>query len=159
MREANPVQTPTLRQKKRPRQLKFENIPPSNTSAEPKITPQVNGHDYIVTKSENCEAIQKHLPEIEQKIKELEDALAKNEVYKNQVLDLSKIQSNPKQIQFWTGFPNYETMFSLFEFFEPRAKNMRYWRGGNNTEMEIDMKAFYNKRGPDRKLSLLDEFF
>ena len=93
------------------------------------------------------------------KIKRLEEEVEMCETYKSQVLDLNEIKKNPKQIQFWTGFPNFETMYSLFEFLEPRAKNMKYWRGCCNTNREHFPKTFSSKPGPERKLSLLDEFF
>ena len=93
------------------------------------------------------------------RIKELQEKAEMCETYKNQVLDLNEMKSNPKQIQFWTGFPNYETMYSLFVFLEPRARNLKYWRGSSTSNSEHFSKTFTSKPGPERKLSLLDEFF
>ena len=92
-------------------------------------TPNPEGHDYIQTKDIECPEINKYLPDIMDRIKELQEKAEMCETYKNQVLDLNEMRSNPKQIQFWTGFPNYETMYSLFVFLEPRARNLKYWRG------------------------------
>ncbi|KAK6196412.1 hypothetical protein SNE40_001643 [Patella caerulea] len=62
-------------------------------------------------------------------------------------------------MQYWTGFPNYETFLALFEFLEPLAQNMKYWRGNTTLQTENFTKVYTNKPGPDRKMSLLDEFF
>ena len=97
------------------------------------------------------------MPEIEQKIKQLEKAAASVEAFSTQVLNIDTIQRQPKQVQFWTGFPNFETFLSLFEFLEPRAKQMTYWRGGA-TDMTLNFNP-NKKPGPERKLTLLNEFF
>jgi hypothetical protein len=51
-------------------------------------------------------------------------------------------------MNFWTGFPNYETFYALYQFFETRAKHLRYWKG------DIGMPQIFSekKRGPERKL-------
>ena len=122
-------------------------------------TPNPEGHDYIQTKDIECPEINKYLPDIMDRIKELQEKAEMCETYKNQVLDLNEMRSNPKQIQFRTGFPNYETMYSLFVFLEPRARNLKYWRGSSTSNSEHFSKTFTSKPGPERKLSLLDEFF
>lgn len=122
-------------------------------------TPNPDVHDYIFTKELDCQEINKYLPEIAEKIKELEEKEELCKIYKKQILNLKEMQNNSKQIQFWTGFPNYGTLYSLFEFLEPRAKNMKYWRGSNTSNSEHFSKIFFNKPGPERKLSLIDEFF
>ena len=55
----------------------------------------------------------------------------------------------------WTDFPNYETFCALYQFFETRAKQLRYWKG------DIGMPQIFSekKRGLERKLSLIEEFF
>ncbi|KAK6178625.1 hypothetical protein SNE40_011157 [Patella caerulea] len=94
-------------------------------------------------------------------MKKLENLEKLNEIYKNQVLDLDQIKSNSnhKKMQYWTGFPNYETFLALFEFLEPCAQNMNYWRGNTTLRTENFTKVYTNKPGQDRKKSLLDEFF
>ena len=86
------------------------------------------------------------MPEIEQKIKQLEKAAASVETFSTQVLNIDTIQRQPKQVQFWTGFPNFETFLQ-----------MTYWRGGA-TDMTLNFNP-NKKSGPERKLTLLNEFF
>lgn len=58
------------------------------------------------------------------------DKLQKLNQQKNQqILSLENMKDNPKRVAFWTGFPNYETFLALFEYFQPRAKNLRYLAG------------------------------
>ena len=122
-------------------------------------TPNPEGHDYIQTKDyEYPSEISKYLPDIMDRMRELQEEAEICETYKNQVLGLNEIK-NPKQIQFWTGFPNYETMYSLFVFLEPIARNMKNWRGSSTSNSEHFTKSFTSKPGPERKLPLHDEFF
>lgn len=155
LKEANPCATPSVSRKRNPRKLKF-----SEPSRPVKVqVPHTHGHDYIQTDTLKTDLSTEFLSEIEGKIKDLDEAVAQNEIYRSQILDLNDMKSNARQIQFWTGFPNYETMYALFEFLEPRAKTMTYWRGNQTLSGERDSDSFYNKRGPERKLTLLDEFF
>jgi hypothetical protein len=74
-----------------------------------------------------------------------------NERQARQLLSLENIKDIPKMMNFWTGFPNYETFYALYPFFETRAKHLRYWKG------DIGMPQIFSekKRGPERKLPLI----
>jgi hypothetical protein len=78
-----------------------------------------------------------------------------NESQAKQIVSLENIKDIPKMMNFWTDFPNYETFYAINIFFETRAKTMRYWKG----DIGIPQIFSQKKRGPERKLSLIEEFF
>ncbi|CAC5404268.1 unnamed protein product [Mytilus coruscus] len=121
------------------------------------IIPQINNHDYINTETEkgNYWLIKEYLPEIKEKMNELDRLKKINESQAKQILSLENIKENPKRMLFWTGFSDYENFYALFQYFEPRATNMRYWKGDAGMPDTFSDR----KKGPERKLSLIDEFF
>lgn len=120
-------------------------------------TPSINNHDYLKTETEggNYSFIKEYLPEINEKMEQLAKLQKINQQQSDQILSLENIKDNPKRMAFWTGFPNYDTFLALFEYLEPRAKNLRYWRGDATTPEASSKK----KSGPNRKMELIDEFF
>ena len=59
-----------------------------------------------------------------------------------------------EDIQFYTGFPNYKTLTSFYEFHLPAATQLNYWGTGNADNGSENMKC-----GPSRKLQPIDELF
>ncbi|XP_069109721.1 uncharacterized protein [Argopecten irradians] len=72
---------------------------------------------------------------------------------------LHKIKDDPNAMQFYTGFQNYGVFQSVFEYLEPKAKNLQYWRGTGETSEPKLYQTHGGKPGRKRKLSLQDEFF
>ena len=107
------------------------------------------------TEKGNYSFIKEYLPEIREKVNELERLQKLNERQARQILSLENIKDIPKRMNFWTGFPNYETCYALYQFLETRAKHLRYWKG------DIGMPQIFSekKRGPEQKLPLIEEFF
>ncbi|XP_070564452.1 uncharacterized protein [Ptychodera flava] len=136
---------------------------PINNIAQVVTTAQPLNHDYLQTEVDlRCEEeLGKYMPEIKTKIEELEEQVKLNSTRELQLLSLENIKDNPKEMQFYTGFPNFHTFHAVFIFLEPRAKNMQYWRGQAtiDTQHFLDTGRYINKPGPERKLSLLEEFF
>jgi hypothetical protein len=95
------------------------------------VTPHINNHDYMETETEkgNYSFIKEYLPEIREKVNELEHLQKLNERQARQLLSLENIKDISKMMNFWTGFPNYETFYALYQLFETRAKHLRYWKG------------------------------
>ena len=54
----------------------------------------------------------------------------KFEVLQSSVFSLERFSQSDDQILFYTGFPNYRTFLSNFEFLDPGTtrENMRYWQ-------------------------------
>jgi hypothetical protein len=57
---------------------------------------------------ENYTFMKEYLPEIREKV---------NESEAKQILSLENIKDIPKMMNFWTGLPNYETFYALYQFF------------------------------------------
>ena len=80
----------------------------------------------------------------------------KEEVLLERQFSLDKIKDDDSAILFYTGFPNYG---SLFGFFEPKLKKMQYWKGENLFKESQPYQTEDNRKksGPSRKLAYLDE--
>ncbi|XP_070550364.1 uncharacterized protein [Ptychodera flava] len=128
-------------------------------------------HDYtaaakrILSKSElEMEEIRVKYPDVYHHIVKIEKENCKlrhniNNL-KSCILSLDTIRNNDKETLYWTGYPNYEVFESVFEYLEPKAMNLQYWRGEKETQFGHFYKyENHNKPGPDRKLSLKTEFF
>ena len=69
------------------------------------------------TEKGNYSFIKEYLPAIREKVNELEHLQKLNESQARQILSLKNIKDIPKMMNFWTGFPNYETFYALYQFF------------------------------------------
>ncbi|CAC5394475.1 unnamed protein product [Mytilus coruscus] len=78
-----------------------------------------------------------------------------NESQAKQILSLENIKENPKRMLFGQDSQIMRTSMLYFNIFEPRATNMRYWKGDAGMPDTFSDR----KKGPERKLSLIDEFF
>lgn len=114
--------------------------------------------------------------EMENKIKQLSNkiCLLQNSVvkinnelssYKNNLFTLEKIKDDPQAIKFYTGFPNYESLLSVYKYLEPKLCRIHYWTGPSSLKKDVGnlnyqtSKNNFLKPGRKRSLSLLDEFF
>ena len=87
------------------------------------------------------------------------------EEFKSRHFSLDSIKNDPSAVKFYTGFPNYESLISVFKYFEPKFQRVHYWTGPKTFEtikeqlqyQSADM--FRSKPGRKRTLSLLEEFF
>ena len=68
---------------------------------------------------------------------------------------LTHFAGSDADIKFYTGFPNYSTLTSFYEFLQPAVTQLNYW-GSNYIE---DRPFGIEKRGPSRKLKPIDELF
>lgn len=67
---------------------------------------------------------------------------------------LQRFAGSDDDIRFYTGFPNYTTLVSFYEFLLPAAKELNYWGSDNKENRGIE-----DKHGPSRKLLPIDELF
>ena len=70
----------------------------------------------------NYTFMKEYLPEIREKVNELERLQKLNESQAKQILSLANIKDIPKMMNFWTGLPNYETFYALYNFFIDKSK-------------------------------------
>ena len=64
----------------------------------------------------NYKFMKEYLPEIRENVNELELIQKLNESQAKQILSLENIKDIPKMMNFWTGLPNYETFYALYQF-------------------------------------------
>ena len=82
------------------------------------------------------------------KVTELEEYIEKLQ------FSLEKIKDDYSAVLCYTGFPNFSSLFAVFQYFRPKFKHVHYCQGpksGNKKNSE--------KPGPKRKLALIDELF
>lgn len=88
-----------------------------------------------------------------------------DEFVRNQ-FGIAKFKGSDTDINFYTGFPNYQTLQTCYNFLNPgeNGENIVYNTNASNdlkfpTPNSNNQENLGNKRGKRRKLSTLDEFF
>ena len=64
----------------------------------------------------------------------------------------SSIYNDDSKIAFYTGFPDYKTLMTCFNFLGPAVDNLTYWDSGKQTDRSL------SKTGRSRSLTPLEEF-
>ena len=93
------------------------------------------------------------------KVTELEEYIEK---LKAPQFSLEKIKDDDSAVRFYTGFPNFSSLFAVFQYFRPKFEHVHYWQGpksGNKKDLFYQSQLNSTKPGPKRKLALIDEFF
>ncbi len=76
--------------------------------------------------------LQQKIDEFSVKISQLDADLS---VTKKALFSIpKKLQNDDYAVKFYTGFPNYSLLQSVFEFLEPKVENISYWRGPKSHE-------------------------
>ena len=95
-------------------------------------------------------------------LKQIEELETENKMLKEKiestskkVLSLDNIKDNPAEMRYYTSFVNFGTFMALFNYLEPKALLLKYWRGGQQSSKP---SKHYTSR-KDNQLSKLDEFF
>ena len=73
---------------------------------------------------------------------------------------IDKIKDDNSATKFYTGFPNFSSLFATYEYLEPKLSRMHYWRGSKSSEnsnLSYQEKSTL-KPGQKRCLSHLEEF-
>ena len=68
---------------------------------------------------------------------------------------LQRFSDSDSDIRFYTGFPDYNTLTSFYEFLGPAVTQLNYW-GSDFSENRLSETE---KRGHSRKLKPIDELF
>ena len=69
------------------------------------------------------------------------------------------IAENDEKTLFYTGFPTYYIFKEFFDYLEPKARRMQYWRGKETKVCPTYHRLQCDKPGPERTLTLIDEYF
>ena len=73
---------------------------------------------------------------------------------------IDKIKDDNSATKFYTGFPNFSSLFATYEYLAPKLSRMHYWRGNkssDNSNLSYHEKSTL-KPGQKRSLSHLEEF-
>eukprot|EP00795_Rhopilema_esculentum_P015925 gene15925-biopygen5309 len=107
------------------------------------------------------DTLQSQIQELSAKVIKLENQVEQLELKLAQVklslLSIEKLKSDSSATKFYTGFPNFPTLMSTFEYFEPKVLQMQYWRGNKSSQSSDDYHT-KSSRGPKRFLTHLEEF-
>ena len=68
---------------------------------------------------------------------------------------LQRFAGSDSDIRFYTGFPDYNTLTSFYEFLGPAVTQLNYW----GSDFSKECPSWIEKRGPSRKLKPIDELF
>ena len=87
--------------------------------------------DHCYVRQESSEqreyvSLQEKIDELSLKISNLNAELS---TAKEALFSLEKLLNNDSAVKFYTGFPNYSSLQSAFEYLEPKLQKNSYWRG------------------------------
>lgn len=109
---------------------------------------------------------QKCISQLEQQITELqarlEDLRQRNEQLLSQLITVECCKENDSALNFYTGFPNWDTFMAVFRYLNPgpMGKNIMCWLSSKQSSSENNKKGDNeSKRGRNRTLRPLDEYF
>lgn len=72
---------------------------------------------------------------------------------------IDRFKCDDQAIQFYTGFPNYSALMAYYNYIEPKASKLQYWRSTSPSPSPSYQVSGNKKPGPKRKFSTLDELF
>ena len=95
---------------------------------------------------------------------QLETMKRQNEHLQSQLFNIERFRSNDSAINFYTGFPNWNTFIAIYNFLDPgdSGQNIKYWLSANaNVSADFYDKEGVSeiKRGRSRTLRPIDEYF
>ena len=59
---------------------------------------------------------------------------------------LNKIKDDDYAIKFYTGFPNYKSLITVYEYFEPKVKTMHYWQGLKSNSADVRNVSYQSSK-------------
>ena len=109
-------------------------------------------HDYVLRGI--GDACVKHIEQLEETVAGLQGELRKT---KKLLISLDSVKDDDDMFKHVTGLPNYATFKALMDYFAPKAKYMKWWRGqvtmqGRGKGKQREVKSFI-------KLTLEEQFF
>lgn len=127
----------------------------------------LHGHDYMETQTDasSFKLLQSD-PELRQFVSDSQANEEKLQTFnilqeKCQILTLNNVKSNQKLFKYYTGFPHYGTFEALFNYLEPKARDMKYPYGERTVSHQhfVNIRRSAKKPGKARSLELREEFF
>ncbi|KAF4514111.1 UNVERIFIED_CONTAM: hypothetical protein B566_EDAN019090, partial [Ephemera danica] len=109
--------------------------------------------EFDVNLEDNEVPMNEQLEEVNDKVNNL-----LNEV-NNCKFSILKFIDNDKKIKYYTGFESYLVFHSMYLFFAPNRNNVKYLGTTNRADDISSRPHEAPRRGPVRKMLLMDEFF
>ncbi|XP_031572729.1 uncharacterized protein LOC116306777 [Actinia tenebrosa] len=78
--------------------------------------------------------------------------------YDEHKFSLEKYKDDNSAIQFYTGFPNFEALISVFDYLEPKVNKLQYWGSKKISESRAYQQDGKQKPGPKRNLTAFEGF-
>lgn len=69
------------------------------------------------------------------------------------------IADSDEKTLFYTGLPSYCIFKVLYNYLEPKARRMQYWRGKDTKDCLQYHRLQCDKPGPEHAMALVDEYF
>ena len=114
-----------------------ERLVDMGTQTDFSFCPVTHDHSYSTVQCDELSTIknlQLKLKKQSEKIKSLTDDILQLrediEEYKPKIFSLDNIKDDNVAVRFYTGFENYESLIAVYNYLEPKAKNMHFWQGG-----------------------------
>ena len=63
--------------------------------------------------------------------------------------------SQSSVVNFYTGFPNAEAVIMVYDFLEPKARRMHYWKGLKNTRTNLSVPR--DLKNENRRALMLEQ--
>jgi len=113
-------------------------LPPGDTSADADASfSQCDQHaaeveceppDVILELQRKIALLETQLADCQEKLSEAEK---ENSALLGRQFSLDKIKDDNVAVLFYTGFPSYEALISLYKYIRPKLSKMQYWKGEN----------------------------
>ena len=119
-------------------------------------TPQTEA-DPILEVQAKIAALETKLANCQLKLREVEE---ENTILVRRQFSLDKIKHDNSAILFYTGFPSYEALISVFNYIKQKIPKLQYWKGEKSLKESQPYQTDDNKNKPrpSRKLPALEEF-
>ncbi|XP_065055342.1 uncharacterized protein LOC135683889 [Rhopilema esculentum] len=102
--------------------------------------------------------LQQKIDELSLKVSELNAELS---IAKKSLFSIDKLKYDDGAVKFYTGFPNFSSLESVFNYLAPKLDNISYWRGSKSHDVSKDKRDRpdeHGKSGPKRKLSYFEGY-
>ena len=101
-----------------------------------------------------CNHYQEYL-DLRRDVEELQSKLALSAMK----FGVHMIAENDEKTLFYTGLPTYYIFKDFFDYLEPKAGRMQYWRGNQTKVCPTYHQLQCDKPRPERTMALIDEYF
>lgn len=112
-------------------------------------------HDLAERQEQRIRKLEQQLIDLQAQV---EDLQRRNEQLQSKLFSVDLFKENNSAINFYTGFPNWDTFMVVFRYLNPGSsgENITYWLSSKQTPSSDTPES---KRGRNRTHRPLDEYF